>query len=84
MMGMDRGPQPGQVWKHYKGGFYKIVTLAKKEAQPGTKTVVYQALQEPFDVWERPLAEWYERVRIDDSPAQITACRFELTGYKVL
>lgn len=82
MMGMDRGPQPGQVWKHYKGGFYKIVAVAKKEAQPTAKTVIYQALQEPFDVWERPLAEWFERVNI--KPGNIGESRFELTGYKLL
>ena len=27
------GPQPGEVWRHYKGGFYVIVARSLQEAQ---------------------------------------------------
>ena len=56
-------PTPGSRWQHYKGGFYTVITLAKREgsAEP---LVVYQAARDRL-VWVRPLSEWQEFVGRD-------------------
>lgn len=46
----------GTVYRHYKGGLYEIITLAKMEAD-GALMVVYKAI-EKNDVWIRPYNEW--------------------------
>ena len=36
--------KPGQIWKHYKGDTYKIITLAKFKDADLTDVVVYERL----------------------------------------
>ena len=38
--------KPGQIWKHYKGDTYKIVTLAKFKDADLTDGVVYERLND--------------------------------------
>ena len=49
-------PAAGTRWRHYKGGFYTVITIAKREgsAEP---LVVYKAASDG-QVWVRPLTEW--------------------------
>jgi hypothetical protein len=61
---MEHFPLPTRKYRHYKGGLYKVLTLANhtdtKEA-----LVVYKSIS--FGgVYARPLKEWSETVTNDD------------------
>lgn len=46
----------GQIWKHYKGGMYRIVTLAKNnQTDELYDAVVYQDVSAPEKVWTQSL-----------------------------
>lgn len=51
-------PEPGDVWKHYKGGLYKILHLANNAA--GQPEVVYTSADEESGVFVRPLQEFVQ------------------------
>lgn len=57
-------PRPGEVWRHYKGGYYAIVAAAVIEAtlEPA---VVYMSLKYET-TWVRTLTDWREIVRVGD------------------
>lgn len=50
-------PLPGQVYKHYKGGTYEIVSMAT-HTETQEKLVVYKSLNfgsvyvRPYDIWD--------------------------------
>jgi hypothetical protein len=48
-------------FRHYKGGFYELIALAKEEANPGNLLAVYKA-ERDGTVWTRPICEFFERV----------------------
>lgn len=51
-------PLPGQTYKHYKGGTYKIITLAT-HTETKEALVIYQSV--PFgSIFARPLDMWEE------------------------
>ena len=52
-------PEPGTRWRHYKGGFYMVLTVGRLEASEELM-VVYQrhGAMGLDDIWVRPLAEW--------------------------
>lgn len=50
--------EPGQVYRHYKGKYYKIICLAKLEKDK-VPQVVYQS-QDDNLIWIRPESEWTE------------------------
>lgn len=49
-------------FRHYKGGFYEFVALAKEEADPQNLLVVYKA-ETDGSVWARPSNVFFERVQ---------------------
>ncbi len=53
-------PAPGSRWQHYRGGFYTVITIARREgtAEP---LVIYKAAKDGA-VWARPLTEWTQLV----------------------
>ena len=56
----------GQTWKHYKGGVYRIVTLAQNnETDELYDMVVYQDVSAPEKVWTQPLARFEEELKVD-------------------
>ena len=57
---MSEYPQPGQVWKHYKGGQYEIVAMCN-HTDTDEILVIYKSLS--FGGFHaRPYYEWYEVV----------------------
>lgn len=75
-------PTPGSIWRHYKGGHYRVLAVARTEADPAEVVVVYQALYGDFTVWTRPKDKWFERVNI--KPGTVGEARFELLPACVL
>lgn len=62
--------QPGQIYRHYKGKEYKIITIGKLEATL-EDMVVYQALYHDPEfgenaVWIRPLTNFTEMVHMEE------------------
>lgn len=55
-------PKVGEVYKHYKGGLYRVVGMALSSADEWV--VVYEAMYEnpAAKLFTRPLVEWGEVV----------------------
>jgi hypothetical protein len=46
-------------FRHYKGGFYELVAIAKEEAHPQTMLVIYKA-EIDGSIWSRPADVFFE------------------------
>ena len=55
-------PLPGEVYKHFKGGTYKIIGVAHRTDTSNTYMVVYSPQDNPETLWVRPLVEFMGKV----------------------
>lgn len=74
---MRANPQPYQIYKHFKGNLYQILTLAS-DSENGDTLVVYQALYSPYKIWVRALSIFMSEVDHNKYPAVTQEFRFEL------
>lgn len=59
-------PMPGELWQHYKGGIYKVITLAN-HSENKEALVIYQSI--PFgSIYARPLLMWHEQCNTAEGP----------------
>jgi hypothetical protein len=65
-------PEIGKVYKHYKGGKYEVMTLAK-HTETDEVMVVYKSVHFG-SVHVRPLSMWFEIVPTGDNLARFTLC----------
>ena len=73
-------PVEGELYRHFKGGLYRIVTIAQHtETQEGL--VIYRSEDDPSKVWARPVTHFcspVDRVKYPDAAQEM---RFEkVTG----
>lgn len=73
---MSNIPSPGQIYRHFKGNLYRIVTLAQ-ESETGEMLVIYQALYGKYQVYARALSGFTQRLDRHEYPDAEAEFRFE-------
>lgn len=69
--------QPDQVYRHFKGNIYKVITLAK-HTETGEEMVVYRDVYGSHDTYVRPKAMFESPVDKAKYPDATQEYRFEL------
>ena len=73
---MRPNPRPQEIYRHFKGNIYQIITLAR-HSESGVKMVVYQQLYAPYEVYVRPLEMFMSRIDTRKYPNEKQMHRFE-------
>lgn len=73
---MRPNPKPQEIYRHFKGNVYQIITLAR-HSETNIKMVVYQQLYAPYRVYVRPLDMFMSKIDTKKYPNEKQIYRFE-------
>ena len=71
-----RVPAPQEIYRHFKGNYYQVVTMAR-DTESGEPLVIYQALYGEFGIWARTLQNFTEELDPAKYPNALQRRRFE-------
>lgn len=74
---LSRKVYPGQIYLHFKGKKYKVLTLAE-HTETGETMVVYMQLYAPYHTYARPIKMFLSEVDHEKYPMVIQKERFHL------
>ncbi len=74
---MRKTPMPSEIYQHFKGNIYEIITIAK-HSETLEEQVVYRNIDAPYDTYVRPLNMFMEKVDQQKYPDVTQTYRFEL------
>lgn len=59
------GPSIGSLWKHYKGGIYRVIMKAIEANEPYRIKIMYENKINGY-IWEHSLDEWQKDITLED------------------
>ena len=69
-------PVEGELYRHFKGGLYRIVTIAQ-HTETSEGLVIYRSEEDPSKVWARPVVSFLSPVDKVKYPDATQDMRFE-------